>query len=208
MHQEDEGKAVWNGPLGGNSPAKELGDAYRSGGCWTASDSEPGKYQDSRICAWGLKDRIYLGPSPRTPVPTSIIYYGSRVGMYDEITSRQGLDSPNAQIVTKPSKDGAVTFCREYSQDYSIKCVDDWMRDLTVRTLRGNCRDKTFADANGNRYAFLGKTPKGNDEIMAEFSIRDLSSGQILDGSSASGYDVRLGIYQALCPSSAPRRSE
>ncbi len=201
--KKDEGKAVWNGPLGGNSPTKELGDAYRSGGCWMASDSEPGKYEDSRICAWSPKDRIYLGPSPRTPDPSLIVYYGSRVGMYHEIASRQGLDTPNAQIVTKPSKDGAVTFCREYSRDYSVKCVDDQLRDQIVSTLHGNCRDKTFADANGNKYAFLGKTPKGNDEIMAEFSIRDLAAGEILDGSSASGYDVKLGIYQALCPSSA-----
>jgi hypothetical protein len=43
--KKDMGKAVWNGPLGGNSPAKELGDVYRSGGCWTASDSSgsPGR---------------------------------------------------------------------------------------------------------------------------------------------------------------------
>lgn len=205
--KKDEGKAVWNGPRGGNSPEKELGEAYRSGGCWTASDSEPGKYEDSRICAWSLKDSIYLSPSPRTD-PSSIIYYGSRVGMYDEIASRQGLDTRNARIVTKPSKDGAVTFCREYSRDYSMKCIDDLLRDQTVSTLRGNCQDKTFSDANGNRYAFLGRTPKRNDGTMAEFSIRDLASGEILDGSSASGYDVRLGIYQALCPSSAPKRSE
>jgi hypothetical protein len=128
--------------------------------------------------------------------------------MYDEIISRQGLDSASAQIPTKPRKDGAITFCREYSRDYSIKCIDEQMRGSSLRTVRGNCREKTFADFNGDRYSFLGETPKDTDDIMAEFSIRDLATGEILDGSSASGYDTRLGIYQALCPSTAPARSE
>jgi hypothetical protein len=206
--KKDEGKAVWNGPLGGTGPGKVLGDAYRSGGCWTLNDSDGNEYNDSRICAWGLNERIYLGPSPKTPPPSTIVYSGSRVGMYDEIVSRQGLDSASAQITTKASRDGAVTFCREYSRDYSVKCLDDEMRGPPLRTIRGNCRDKTFSDFDGNRYTFVGKTPKRNEDIMAEFEIRDMASGEILDGSSASGYGIRLGIFQALCPSSAPKNSE
>jgi hypothetical protein len=205
-HKKDEGTAVWNGPLGGNAPAKDLGDVYRSGGCWTASDSDPDKYNDSRICAWSLKEKVYLSPSPKEPSPSDVLYYGSRVGMYDEITRRQGIDTSDAQIETKPSKDGAVTFCREYGRDYSQKCVDEQMRGSRPSVVRGNCLDKTFTDFNGNRYAFLGRTQNEKTEITAEFSIRDLSTRDILDGSSASGYDVRLEIYQALCPSSAPKR--
>ena len=66
-----------------------------------------------RICAWGLRDKVYLGPSPKRPDPQLTLYYGSRVGMYDDIASRQGLDTANAEITAKPSHDGAVKFCRE-----------------------------------------------------------------------------------------------
>jgi hypothetical protein len=84
--------------------------------------------------------------------------------------------------------------------------VDEQMRGSRPSVVRGNCLDKTFTDFNGNRYAFLGRTQNEKTEITAEFSIRDLSTHDILDGSTASGYDVRLEIYQALCPSSAPKR--
>ncbi len=128
--------------------------------------------------------------------------------MYDEIVSRQGLDSANAQITTKSSKDGAITFCREYSRDYSIECIDEQTRGSSLHTVQGNCREKTFTGFRGDRYSFLGKTPENTDDIMAEFSIRDFAMGKILDGSSASGYDIRLGIYQPLCPSTAPRSEQ
>ncbi len=205
--KKDEGKAIWNGPLGGNTPAKELGEAYRSGGCWIVSDSDQSEYNDSRICAWSPRDRVYVGPSPRTPKPYEVIYYGSRVGMYDDIVSRDGINSSNATIVTKPSKDGAVSLCREYSRDYSIRCIEEELDRKARSTLRGNCKDKTFSDQQGNRFAFLGKPTKKNDDFIAEYLIKDLSTGEMLDGSSASGYDVRLDIFRALCPDTAPRAS-
>lgn len=56
----------------------------------------------------------------------------------------------------------------------------------------------TALAARGNK--FLGKAKPG---AGADFAIRDLASGDILDGSTASGYDVALGIFLALCPASA-----
>jgi hypothetical protein len=35
---------------------------------------------------------------------------------------------------------------------------------------------------------------------MADYAVRDMKSGEILDGSSASGYGVALNIFQQLCP--------
>lgn len=212
LTKKDEGKAVWNGPLGGNAPAKPIGDASRSGGCWIVDDSEADDYNDSRICAWGLSDKIYLGPSPGKPDPAASIYYGSRVGMYDDIVSRQGLDTQNAHITAKPSKDGSVKFCREYSRDYSQKCVDAQLRDSPAGVFAGNCQDKTFSNFSGYKFKFLGKASaiagKKPEDMSADYAIRDLSSGEILDGSTASSYDIELGIYQALCPSSAPKTAD
>ncbi len=41
--------------------------------------------------------------------------------------------------------------------------------------------------------------PKSSDS-MADYTVRDLKTGEILDGSSASGYGVALTIFQELCP--------
>lgn len=205
--KKDEGRAVWNGPLGGSAPAKDLGEAYRTGGCWTASVPNQ-KGADSLICAWSMDEKVYVGPSPKTPRSFDVLYVGSRVGMYDDIVSREGLDTANAVVLTKPSREGAVTFCREYSRDYSIKCINEQMRGPQQRVVRGNCRERSFSDFDGNRYQFLGPVPKRNTDVMAEYAIRDMSTRELLDGSSASGYDVRLGIFQTLCPSSAPKRQD
>jgi hypothetical protein len=133
----------------------------------------------------------------------SVVYYGSRIGMYNEIVSQDGIGTPQARIVTRPSKDGAVTFCREYAHDYSVKCVDDGMKTDGALVLTGNCREKTFLDFTKRRFRFLGKLPPNSDASSAEFAIRDVTSGEILDGSSASGYDVELGVFRALCPTAS-----
>ncbi len=206
--KKDEGRAVWNGPLGGSGAGVDLGDAYRNGGCWTVSDSNSDQYNDSRICAWGLRDNVYLGPSPKEPDANSVIYYGSRVGMYDDIASRNGIDTASAAIVARPSRDGAVQFCREYASDYSLKCINEQLRNNETQAINANCSNKHFIDFDGNRFAFLGVNKTKSDDVMAEFSIKDLSTGDLLDGSTASGYDVRLDIFKHLCPSSIPKSAD
>jgi hypothetical protein len=202
--KKDEGKAFWTGPQGGNATSVELGDADRSGACWTVSASDPDS-KDSVICAWGPGEKVYVGPSPAEPDPKSTLFYGSRVGMYDEIASREGLDTSHAVVKTRFSHDGAVQVCREYGHDYSQKCIDEQRKDSHGNTITGDCPNKTFSDLNGGKYLFLGKTKPGSGDVTADYSIRDLASGQILDGSTASGYDLMLGFYQALCPASAPK---
>ena len=73
-YKKDGAKALWNGPLEGNASGEGLGDAYRSGCCWTLSDSSSDNYDDSRICAWELTEQVHLGPSPPKPDPTSTAY--------------------------------------------------------------------------------------------------------------------------------------
>ncbi|MCW2282362.1 hypothetical protein M2323_000131 [Rhodoblastus acidophilus] len=202
--KKDEGKAFWTGPQGGEVASVKLGDADRSGGCWLVTAADPDA-KDSVICAWGPGEKVYVGPSPADPDPKSTLFYGARVGMYDEIAAREGLDTSHALVKTRPSHDGAVQFCREYAHDYSQKCIAEQEKDPHGNTITGDCPNKTFSDLNGGKYVFLGRTKPGSGEVFADYSIRDLASGQILDGSTASGYDVMLGFYQALCPATAPK---
>ena len=90
--KKDEGKAVWNGPLGGTGPGKVLGDAYRSGGCWTLNDLDG---NDKRFAY--LRVGIERKDLPRTIAQdaTAIDYCVLRItGRYvrrDRISARPGL---------------------------------------------------------------------------------------------------------------------
>ena len=208
VSKKDQGYALWNGPSVSKESKTVLGDVYRSGGCWILSGApDSNRYNDALICAWDENGKFYLGASPQEPPTHSIVYYGSRIGMFYDVTSRHNLDSSDAIVITKPSKDGAVIFCRDYGRDFSLKCIDDALREPRTSSLRGDCKEGTFSDFEGTQYKFLGKTPKDDREVFAANRIKNIVSGDILDGSMASGYGIALGIYQALCPSSAPKES-
>jgi hypothetical protein len=64
--------------------------------------------------------------------------------------------------------------------------------------VTANCIERTWVDAYGSRYAFLGKNR--DDDILAEYTVRSLDTGETLNGSSASGYPVALEVFKALCP--------
>jgi|GEM_PF-1344218 len=209
VSKKDEGKAIWNGPLGGTSGGTELGDASRDLGCWLVDDSSPDKYDASRICAWSLKEKIYLGASPKDPQPSEAIYYGHRVGEYVEIESRKGIDSAAAKITTKSSKEAAIQYCREYKFDYTLGCVNGEMADNGQNSITGNCTELSFNDFAGNRYLFLGKNkPKEDDQLAAEYAIKDVATGEILEDDVASGYAIKIGIFEALCPSSVEKSKQ
>ena len=200
--KKDEGRADWNGPLGGSNSTTDLGAAFGSHGCWTASGGNSDKQEDSLICAWGLGEDVYLGPSPNEqPDPKSTIYYGNKVGMYVDIVSRKETDSASATLVTKPSKGAAVQYCRKYKYDYSSKCIVKNMLSTKLPAITANCIDGTFKNFYGYKFAFLGLYKEKNDNLIPpKYVIKDLATGEIADGSEASGYDVSLGIFKQLCP--------
>lgn len=202
---KDEGTAIWNGPLGGNANGQVLGKAYRQDACWFVSDSASDAYEDSRICAWSMNQRVYVGPSPPQPANHQILYYGGRVGMYFDIVARNGIGTTQARIITRPSRAGAITLCREYARDYSMKCIEENLGNPQQQSVvSANCSARIFTGFSSGRYAFLGRNPD-NSDLMADFLIRDLETGEILDGSNASGYGVFLEIFRALCPSAVPK---
>jgi hypothetical protein len=103
-------------------------------------------------------------------------------------------------VTAAPSKDGAVKFCREYAHDYTEKCIEDTMAPLRQTVLAGNCKDRSFTDFGTERFIFMGKNTDKSDDNFADYKIKRGHTGDILDGSSASGYDVELGIFRLLCP--------
>jgi hypothetical protein len=128
------------------------------------------------------------------------IYYGSRAGMHLTTISKEGIGTAHAIIRVKHTPKDAKAVCVEYSQDYSMACVKRTMAEVKVKDrVTANCVKRTWTDMYGSQYRFLGPAKK-SDEIMADYSIKDLKTGETLDGSSASGYGVELTIFQQLCP--------
>ncbi len=130
------------------------------------------------------------------------IFYGSRVGMTVTVVSMSGLDTSQATIRTKHTRDDAIGFCRDYVGKVTPACIRE---ELAVRLndeISANCPRGEFVDFQGNRYRFQGES-KDKDR-MATYVLKSLPSGEIADGSSASGYPTNLQIFKALCPSRAP----
>jgi hypothetical protein len=201
--KKGEGQASWNGPLG-TGAGKSLGAAYQASACWSGGGSGTTPRDDFLICAWSMSTDVYLGPSPPAPDSSDAIYWGSRVGMYDNIGVRKGIDTSNAVIKTAPSREGVIQFCRECESDYSNKCIEKGLGDDVAKTITANCLSNTFYDFYSRKFAFLGKNRDTNGDVTADYLIKDLKSGQLLDGTSASGYDVAFGIFKALCPLKVP----
>jgi hypothetical protein len=127
------------------------------------------------------------------------IYYGSRAGMHLTTVSKSGIGTAKAVIVVKHTPKDAKAYCVGYEQDNSMACVRRAMADVKVGDrVTGNCRKATWTDMYGRSYAFEGAMKSANN--FAEYAVRDLKSGEILDGSSASGYGLELTIFQQLCP--------
>jgi hypothetical protein len=79
------------------------------------------------------------------------------------------------------------------------ECVN---RELAIPMndyIAANCSTGMFVDFFGNRYRFEGRRKGSSEADFSKYAIRDLSDGEIEDGSSASGYPTNLGIFHALC---------
>ncbi|WP_457578853.1 hypothetical protein [Ensifer adhaerens] len=127
------------------------------------------------------------------------IYYGSRAGMHVTTVSKSGIGTSKAVIMIKHTPKDAKAFCVEYSQDYSMACVKRTMAEVKVGDrVTANCKKRTWTDVYGQAYAFEGKAT--SSDLMADYIVRSVTSGEILDGSSASGYPTALSIFQELCP--------
>lgn len=133
------------------------------------------------------------------------IYYGSRAGMTVTVKSMSDLDTSHAVILTEHTRDDAMAFCRDYERQEPVTetCI---RQELSVRlndSIHANCPKGVFTDFYGEKYQFRGKNPRSR-ESGAAYLLMNLRTHEIADGSSASGYDVNLEIFRALCPKTAP----
>jgi hypothetical protein len=137
-------------------------------------------------------------------VASGTIGYGSRAGMEMTVVSIEGLSTAHAVIRTKHTRENAVAFCRDYVQKVTEECIE---RELSVPlndVITANCPTGEFTDFGGDHYRFLGPTKKTGDFMMAKYRLMDLRTGEIADGSMASGYQTNMEIFKALCPAQAP----
>ena len=130
------------------------------------------------------------------------IFYGSRAGMTVTVVSMSGLDTAQAVIRTKHTRDDAVGFCREYVQKVTPDCIREESAVRLNDEITANCPRGEFTDFRGNRYRVVG--PSRDKDSMTKYVLKSLPSGEIADGSSASGYPTNMQIFKALCPSRAP----
>jgi hypothetical protein len=131
------------------------------------------------------------------------LFYGSRVGMQVSVISLSGLDSAHAVIRTKHAVEDAVAFCRDYVGKVTKQCVQDELATPMNDDLRGNCPAGTFTDFFGTHYQFQGLN-KASADGGPKYLLKNLDTGQVADGSSASGYPTNMAIFKALCPMTAP----
>ncbi|MCZ7450960.1 hypothetical protein O8B93_25635 [Agrobacterium rhizogenes] len=142
---------------------------------------------------------VFAGVQSAFATDDHSIYYGSRAGMHLTTISKKGIGTANAVIRVRHTPNDARAYCVEYVLDHSSACVRRTLAEVRVADrVTGNCRKGTWTDVYGRSYAFEGVT--GPADGPAQYAVRDLRSGEILDGSSASGYDVALTIFQQLCP--------
>ena len=194
---KDEGSASWNGPIGGVSKGVDLGAVYHGRQCWEGDRL--------RICAWALDAPMSVERTPPEPKSNEVVYSGSRVGMYEDIVSQEGLNSAHAIIRTRPSRNGAITYCRQYGQDYSLKCIDDFLAAQGPNTITANCPSGQFVDFLGQKFQFLGKNSDYEPGTLSpKYLIMKIESSEMLIGDMASGYNVEGDIFKALCPAVAP----
>ena len=130
------------------------------------------------------------------------IFYGSRVGMQVTIIGVSGIGTAHAKIRVKHLPEDARKFCIEYGHDKSRTCVEQTLRETHLNdTLAGNCVTGAFTSLYGEHLKFAGENKKRGPTDPRYRIVTD--SGEVLDGSGASGYGYDLDQFEALCPARA-----
>ena len=163
--------------------------------CWQPYAARNGRHSPTRTPRSGwLSPEDYsvalptiasVAISARTALASGKIYFGSRVGMTVSVISVQGLNTSNAVIHTKHTRDDAIAFCRDYEQNLTNDCVNRELETPMNDYIAANCSTGVFIDVFGNRYHFEGQRRRPTSDL-SKYAIRDLSTGEIEDGTSAA----------------------
>lgn len=146
-----------------------------------------------------LWNRYGNSTSSSSPVSLGTLAWGHSAGEEVTITDKSGLDTEHARIVTKHTLENARAFCEQYASDTSDECPKKHLAETKLNSvIIANCETGEFVGFTGKKYQFGGVNKER--DITVDYIIKDLSSGEMLDGSNMSGYPVLLGIFGALCP--------
>jgi hypothetical protein len=162
-----------------------------------------------RIGAWtagAIAAGALLGLTAGLSAAQTKIPYGSRAGMSATVLSMDGLDTEHAVIRVEHTRQDAEDYCISYVGALTPECIERTLATVSVADrVTADCRTGEFTDLHGDRYRFEGPA-RGVDrkEIWAKHILRQLPSGVIADGSSASGYRTSMTVLRALCPQTAP----
>lgn len=118
------------------------------------------------------------------------------------ITDMTGINTANAIVRVQHTRENARQLCDEYLNDRSEACVTKTLREVRVSdTIKGNCPAGTFVNLRGEQIQFAG--PNFDYDAVPFRPKHRLSrkgAKEFMDGSTASGYDVNLEQFRALCP--------
>lgn len=152
-----------------------------------------------RWMAWALAGLWALPAGAQT---RDQVAYGTRAGMQVEVVAREGIDTDHAVVRVVHTMADARAFCELYVQDPSEACVTATMDDVAARIrdrIEGDCVTGSFIGLWGSEFRFLGPLDPPTD-LGAVWDFREAGIDGPLDGSTASGYDVVLDQFRAICP--------
>lgn len=133
------------------------------------------------------------------------INYASRIGQEVTILSAEGLDSAEAVIKTEHRRASAKSYCQDYLNDTSKKCIEDELKQPKLKQITADCDQGEFTDFFGNNYAFGGENDVPEDSLESKYLIYPEGQEEPLEPTEASGYYTLMGLYKALCPASVTR---
>lgn len=137
---------------------------------------------------------IFIGSG----LAAGLLPYGSREGMSVTIVEMQGIDTVAASIKVEHTRANAKAFCVGYVQTNDEQCVERTLSEVRLNdVIKANCKTGQFTNLSGSSLRFAGVNA---GEGHPKYRILQAGSSEPLDGTMASGYEVNLQQFQALCP--------
>src|SRR5450759_4759916 len=104
--------------------------------------------------------------------------YGSRVGMQVTVIGMSGLDTANAVIRTKHTREDAIEFCREYVGEGTEDCIKRELETRLNDAVYANCLTGVFTNFWGDRIQYRGRN-KQSTEFGPNYILVNLNTGKL-----------------------------
>ncbi|WP_292610195.1 hypothetical protein [Nitrobacter sp. 62-13] len=142
-----------------------------------------------------------------TAAHAETLAYRTRAGMDVTVVKKSNIGTTHAKILTRHTRANATAYCRDYVGKVTARCIADELKVKLLPEISANCKTGQFITLYGQGYRFLGANPDydadGDTAEYTQYRIVEAGGGEPLKGYSATGYDVALGQFEALCPNRA-----